>query len=96
MHFFDGFRTSHELDKVEIIDLDKVYELIDFKELDKFRSRALNIDKPATFGTCQMDDVYFQVSEAKNKKYDELPDIVNEYMEKINSITNLCPSFYLF
>ncbi|MBQ8892772.1 MAG: pyruvate:ferredoxin (flavodoxin) oxidoreductase [Bacilli bacterium] len=87
MHFFDGFRTSHELSKVEVIDLDEVYKLIDFKELDKFRNRALNIDKPATFGTCQMDDVYFQVAEAKNKKYESLPDVVNNYMESINSIT---------
>ena len=87
LNFFDGFRTSHELDKVEVIDLDKVYKLIDMKELEKFRNRGLNIDKPATFGTCQMDDVYFQVAEAKNKKYESLPDIVNLYMENINSIT---------
>ena len=87
LHFFDGFRTSHELDKISVIDLDKVYELIDFNELEKFRNRGLNIDKPATFGTCQMDDVYFQVAEAKNKKYEILPDIVNAYMEKISSIT---------
>ena len=87
LNFFDGFRTSHELDKVEIIDLDKVYKLIDTKELEKFRNRGLNIDRPATFGTCQMDDVYFQVAEAKNKKYNELPDIVNSYMEKINNLT---------
>ena len=87
LNFFDGFRTSHELDKVEVIDLDKVYKLIDQKELEKFRSRGLNIDKPNTFGTCMMDDVYFQVSEAKNKNYENLPDIVNEYMESINKIT---------
>ena len=87
LNFFDGFRTSHELNKVDVIDLDKVYKLIDFRELEKFRNRAINIDKPTTFGTCQMDDVYFQVAEAKNKKYESLPDIVNSYMESINSIT---------
>ena len=87
INFFDGFRTSHELDKVEVIDLDKVYKLIDTKELEKFRNRGLNIDKPATFGTCQMDDVYFQVAEAKNQRYEVLPDIVNDYMENINAIT---------
>ena len=87
INFFDGFRTSHELDKVELIDLDKVKDLIDYKELDKFRNRGINIDKPNTFGTCQMDDVYFQYAESKNKNYDELPDIVNDYMESINSIT---------
>ena len=67
INFFDGFRTSHELNKVEVIDLDKVYKLIDFSELEKFRNRALNIDNPNTFGTCQMDDVYFQYAEARNK-----------------------------
>ena len=87
INFFDGFRTSHELDKVEVIDLDKVYKLIDFKELEKFRNKGLNIDKPNTFGTCQMDDVYFQYAEAKNKNYFELPDIVNDYMQSINTIT---------
>ena len=87
LNFFDGFRTSHELNKVELIDLDKVYKLIDFKELERFRNRGLNIDKPNTFGTCQMDDVYFQVAEARNKKYESFPDIVNDYMSKINEIT---------
>ena len=87
INFFDGFRTSHELDKVEVIDVDKLYNLIDFKELAKFRNRGLNIDRPSTFGTCQMDDVYFQVAESKNTKYDELPDIVNNYMESINKIS---------
>ena len=87
MNFFDGFRTSHELDKVELIDLDKVKKLIDKKELEKFRNRGLNIDKPSTFGTCQMDDVYFQYAEAKNLNYIELPEIVNDYMKSINEIT---------
>ena len=87
INFFDGFRTSHELNKVELIDLDKVSKLIDMKELEKFRNRGLNIDAPSTFGTCQMDDVYFQYAEAKNKNYDNLPDIVNDYMSSISKIT---------
>ncbi len=87
INFFDGFRTSHELNKVEVIELDKVKKLIDHKELEKFRNRGLNIDNPNTFGTCQMDDVYFQYAEAKNKNYDNLPDIVNDYMKSINEIT---------
>ncbi len=87
INFFDGFRTSHELDKVSVIDLEKVKKLIDYKELEKFRNRGLNIDNPNTFGTCQMDDVYFQYAEAKNKNYDALPDIVNNYMQEINKIT---------
>ena len=87
LNFFDGFRTSHELQKVELIDLKKVSKLIDKKELQKFRNGGINIDNPHTFGTCQMDDVYFQYAEAKNKFYDNLPDIVNDYMEEINNIT---------
>ena len=84
---FDGFRTSHELDKVDVIDLDKVKELIDQKELNNFRNHGINLDNPYTFGTSQMDDVYFQNTEARNSNYDELPDIVNNYMKKINKIT---------
>ena len=84
---FDGFRTSHELQKVELIDLDKVKELLPKKELEEFRNHGLNINDPATFGTSQMDDVYFQNTEARNKYYDNLPDIVNEYMHEINKIT---------
>ena len=84
---FDGFRTSHELDKVELIDLDKVKGLIDEHELNKFRNHGINLDNPYTFGTSQMDDVYFQNVEARNTNYDELPDIVNDYMKKINKIT---------
>ena len=88
LNFFDGFRTSHELQKVELIDLNKVSKLIDKKELQKFRNGGINLDNPHTFGTCQMDDVYFQYAEDKNKNYDNLPDIVNDYMERINEITN--------
>ena len=84
---FDGFRTSHELDKVELIDLDKVKNLIDIDALNRFRNHGLNLDNPYTFGTSQMDDVYFQNTEARNTYYDDLPDIVNGYMKKINKIT---------
>ena len=84
---FDGFRTSHELDKIDVIDLDKVKDLIDYKALDKFRNHGINLDNPHTFGTSQMDDVYFQNTEARNTYYDNLPDIVNDYMKKISKIT---------
>ena len=84
---FDGFRTSHELDKVELIDLDKVKELIDNKALNNFRNHGINLDNPYTFGTSQMDDVYFQNTEARNEYYDKLPDIVDNYMHEINKIT---------
>ncbi len=86
VNFFDGFRTSHELQKIELIDLDKVKTLIDKNALKEFRKRALSINN-VTRGTNENDDIYFQISEAHNKYYDALPDIVNEYMEKISEIT---------
>lgn len=86
-HFFDGFRTSHELDKIDVLE-DKDYEkLIDKNALNKFRSRALNPNKPVTRGTAQNDDVYFQVTESRNVFYNNIPDIVSDYMEKINELT---------
>ena len=87
MNFFDGFRTSHELQKVELIDTDKLKKLIDTKALDEFRNRALNPAKPITHGTAQNEDIYFQATEVRNKYYDEVPDIVNNYMEQVNKIT---------
>ena len=87
MNAFDGFRTSHELDKIEVIDLDRVKKLIDEKALNEFRNHGINLDDAHTFGTSQMDDVYFQNTEARNTYYDELPDIVSNYMNKINKIT---------
>ena len=87
MNCFDGFRTSHELQKIEVIDTDKIKNLIDEKALNEFRNRGINLDDPHTFGTSEMDDVYFQNTEARNKDYDMLPDIVNDYMKKINKIT---------
>lgn len=86
VNFFDGFRTSHELSKVELIDLEKLKALIDKKRLKEFKSHALSINN-VTRGTNQNDDIYFQISEARNKYYDELPDIVNNYMQEINKIT---------
>ncbi len=87
LHFFDGFRTSHELSKVDVIDTDKLKSLIDQKALDEFRSQALNPNKPFTRGTAQNEDIYFQMAEVRNPYYDKLPDIVNDYMEEINKIT---------
>ena len=86
VNFFDGFRTSHELQKIELMDMDKIKPLIDEKQLKEFRKRALSINN-VTRGTNENDDIYFQISEAHNKYYDALPDIVNEYMEKISKIT---------
>lgn len=96
LHFFDGFRTSHEIDKINILE-DKDYEkLLNKNAINKFRTRALNPNKPVTKGTAQNDDIYFQVTEARNKNYEELPDIVENYMNKINEIakTNYKPFNY--
>ena len=87
VNFFDGFRTSHELQKVEEIDTEKLKKLIDEKSLNEFRERALNPNKPMIRGTAQNEDIYFQASEVRNSYYDKVPDIVNEYMQEINKIT---------
>ena len=87
INFFDGFRTSHELQKVEVIDTDKLKELIDEKALNEFRDRALNMDSPVIRGTAQNEDIYFQATEIRNKYYEKVPEIVNKYMEEVNKIT---------
>ena len=84
MHFFDGFRTSHEIQKIEVLQATDYAEMIDRVALDKFRKKSLNIDNPSIYGTAQNDDIYFQATEARNPYYNELPDIVASYMEKIN------------
>ncbi len=90
LNFFDGFRTSHELQKIEVLDMNKVKKLIDKKALQQFRDKALSPLNPVTRGTSQNDDIYFQETEARNSYYDHLADIVNEYMEKISELTNRC------
>ncbi|MDY2902122.1 MAG: pyruvate:ferredoxin (flavodoxin) oxidoreductase [Bacilli bacterium] len=87
MHFFDGFRTSHEIQKVEVMDYEVFDRLLDREAVAKFRSRALNPNNPVEKGSAQNDDVYFQAREAQNKYYDAVPDIVNEYMQEISKVT---------
>ena len=87
VHFFDGFRTSHELQKVRLLDMDFLKGLLDMDAVSEFRHRALHPDTPVTRGTAQNDDIYFQMTEVRNRYYEALPDIVHEYMEKINDIT---------
>ena len=87
INMFDGFRTSHELQKIRLIDEDKLIKLVDNEALKEFRNRSLNPLHPVTRGTTQNDDIYFQNLEARNKYYEELPDIVNGYMQEINKIT---------
>ena len=87
MHFFDGFRTSHEIDKIDVLELEEVKKLVDFDLIKDFRARALNPKKPYTIGTAQNDDIYFQATEARNIYYNNVADIVNDYMQKLNKIT---------
>ncbi len=87
VHFFDGFRTSHEIQKVECTDYDELAKLVDYDALAEFRQSALNPEHPVVRGTAQNPDIYFQGREASNKFYDALPAVVEEYMEKISEMT---------
>jgi pyruvate-ferredoxin/flavodoxin oxidoreductase len=87
LHFFDGFRTSHEINKVEVMDYDVFDRLLDKEAVQKFRDTSLNPESPITRGTAQNDDIYFQGREASNKFYDAVPDIVNDYMQEISKVT---------
>lgn len=87
MNIFDGFRTSHEIQKVELMDQEDLIPLIDQKALKEFRERALNPEKPVTRGTAQNDDIYFQSREASNKYYEAVPEIVEKYLAEIAKIT---------
>ena len=88
IHFFDGFRTSHEIQQVEVFDTELYKDLIDYDALEAYRKRALNPHtNPVTRGGAENDDIYFQGMEARNEHYAKVPAIVAEYMEKISEIT---------
>lgn len=87
VHFFDGFRTSHEIQKVEVTEQEDVAKLIDWDALKAFRERALNPEHPVTRGTAQNSDIYFQTRESQNKYYAAIPDIVADYMKQMSKIT---------
>ncbi|MDR3591106.1 MAG: pyruvate:ferredoxin (flavodoxin) oxidoreductase [Negativicutes bacterium] len=87
IHFFDGFRTSHEVQKIEILEYDELARLLDRPAVEEFRHRALNPDHPVVRGTTQNPDIYFQTREAVNKFYQVIPGLVEEYMGKINTLT---------
>ncbi len=84
VHFFDGFRTSHEIQKIDVWDYEQLKALADFDAIDAFRKNALNPNHPVTRGTAQNPDIFFQARESCNKFYDALPEVVEEYMNKIN------------
>ncbi len=87
VHFFDGFRSSHEIQKVEAPSTEDMAKLVDYEALQRFRDNALNPEHPVTRGTAQNPDIYFQAREAANKFYDVVPDIVEDYMQEITKLT---------
>ena len=87
MHFFDGFRTSHELSRIDMPDTKELTALMDTKALDRFRARALNPEHPMLRATVQNGDVYFQVREANNTAYDQLADVVEDVMAQVAGVT---------
>ena len=87
INFFDGFRTSHEISKIKLVDYNKIKDLIDEKSLKKFRDRAMSNNNFNTRGTAQNDDIYFQNTEVRNKDYKESISVVEKYMNEINNIT---------
>ena len=85
LHFFDGFRTSHEIQKIEEWDYADLADMLDWDAVEEFRRRSLNPEHPVTRGTAQNDDIFFQAREACNKYYDAVPEVVVEYMNKVNA-----------
>ena len=88
VHFFDGFRTSHEINKIKLLDYSKIEKLIDKHALENFRNRQMNNTNPNTRGTAENEDIYFQHTESRNIDYINAEEIVKEYMEKFNKIEN--------
>ena len=94
VHFFDGFRTSHEIQKIELIDYEDMAELADWEAIEDFRSRAMNPENPQMRGTAQNPDIYFQNREAANPFYERLPFIVQEEMDKVSDLVGR--TYHLF
>ncbi|HPQ47625.1 MAG TPA: pyruvate:ferredoxin (flavodoxin) oxidoreductase [Clostridia bacterium] len=87
LHFFDGFRTSHEFQKIEVMDYDDLKKLVDFDAIKKFRAKSLNPEHPVLRGTAQNPDIFFQAKESINNFYEKVPEIVEGYMKEISKIT---------
>ena len=94
LHFFDGFRTSHEYQKIELLDYEDLKELVDQDALRAFRDNALNSDHPKSRGSAEGPDIFFQARESVNRFYDEIPSIAEEYMNRINALAGT--SYQLF
>jgi len=87
LNFFDGFRTSAEVQKIEVIEYDELQKLIDWSAIKRFRDHSLNPEHPKMMGTAQNPDIFFQAKESSNKFYEKVPDIVNSYMLEISKLT---------
>ena len=87
VHFFDGFRTSSEVQKVEIIDYKDYAKMLDMDALNAFRNRSMNPERPYTKGTAQNPDIFFQAKESANQFYTKVPDIVADYMSQLSKLT---------
>ena len=87
LHFFDGFRTSHEIQKIECLDYDDLAKIVDMDAINQFKRNALNPEHPVLRGTAQNPDIFFQCKEAANKFYDAVPGIVEEYLGEISKLT---------
>ena len=96
LHFFDGFRTSHEISSIKELPIDELKKIIPWDKIDEFKNKALNVSSGIQKGMSMNEDIFFQTQEARNPSYEILPDIVNEYMENINKImgTNYKPFTY--
>ena len=86
-HFFDGFRTSHEIQKIDVLDYEELGKMLDWDELKKFRDRSLNPEHPTIRNSGENDDIFFQHREASNPTYDAFPAVVEEYMAKMSALT---------
>ncbi|MDU4737159.1 pyruvate:ferredoxin (flavodoxin) oxidoreductase [Clostridium sp.] len=87
LNFFDGFRISHEIQKIEVLEYEELAKLVDYDAINDFRKNSLNPDHPVVRGTSQNPDTYFQLSESLNKYYDDIPEVVEGYMAKITELT---------
>ncbi len=94
LHFFDGFRTSHEIQKIDAYDYNDIAKLVDFDKVEEFRKRALNPEHPHQQGTAQNPDIYFQNREAANKFYEAIPEIVENYMAEVSKLSGR--TYHLF
>nr|ABW76110.1 pyruvate:ferredoxin oxidoreductase [Paratrimastix pyriformis] len=87
VHFFDGFRTSHEIQKISILSYEQIKSLVDWEDIKRFRAGALNPEHPQMRGTAQQPEIYFQLLEASNNEYAALPEIVQEQMRRVSAVT---------